>query len=99
MVAGQNVVQPGDSMTIYLDSKTKKTRQIIVNTTYQGNPVNLNSSFNTLQSGLNYPAYSEVTVPAKGYVIQIQNFDHNRQMWPIRWGSPPCPLRSPRSTG
>jgi hypothetical protein len=80
MVAGQNVVQPGDSMTIYLDGKTKKTKQVIVNTTYQGNAVNLNSSFNTLPSGLNYPAYSEVTVPGKGYVIQIQNFDYNRQM-------------------
>ncbi|HSP19612.1 MAG TPA: hypothetical protein VLQ79_08860 [Myxococcaceae bacterium] len=80
VVAGQNVVQPGDSMSIYLDPKTKKTKQVVVTTSYQGDQVGLSCSFNTLMSGLNYPAYSEVTVVAKGYDILVQNFDYNRQM-------------------
>ena len=75
MVSGQNVVQPGDSLTIYLDAATRKTQRVVVNTAFEGNPVNLTATFATLPNGLNYPAYAEVLVPAKGYAIQVQNFN------------------------
>jgi len=78
LISGQNVVQPGDSLSIWIDATTKKTRKVAVTTAFEGNPVNLTASFNTLPSGLNYAAYSEVSVPAKGYVIQVQNFDYVR---------------------
>ncbi len=78
MVTGNNVVQPGDSLTIYLDAATKRTQRVIVSTTFQGNPVNLSATFATLQSGLNYPAYADVTVPAKGYMIRVQNFNYQQ---------------------
>jgi hypothetical protein len=78
MVTGQNVVQPGDSLTIYLDAATKKTQRVIVSTTFQGNPVNLSATFATLASGLNYPAYAEVVVPAKGYDVRVQNFNYQQ---------------------
>jgi hypothetical protein len=75
MVTGMNVVQPGDSLTIYLDATTRKTQRIVVNTAFEGSPVNLTATFATLPSGLNYPAYAELLVPAKGYAIQVQNFN------------------------
>jgi hypothetical protein len=75
MMSGQNVVQPGDSLTIWVDAATKKTRRVVVTTAFQGSPVNLTATFATLPTGLNYVAYAEVTVPAKGYSIQVQNFD------------------------
>lgn len=78
MVTGQNVVQPGDSLTIYLDAATKKTQRLVVSTTFQGNPVNLTATFATLASGLNYPAYAEVVVPAKGYDVRVQNFNYQQ---------------------
>jgi hypothetical protein len=78
MVTGQNVVQPGDSLTIYLDAATKKTQRVTVSTTFQGNPVNLTATFATLASGLNYPAYAEVVVPAKGYDVRVQNFNYQQ---------------------
>ena len=78
MMTGQNVVQPGDSLTVWVDAATKKTLRTAVTTAFQGSPVNLTASFATLPSGLNYVAYAEVTVPAKGYAIQVQNFDFNR---------------------
>ncbi len=76
MVTGQNVVQPGDSLTIWMNAATKKTEKTVVTTTFQGDPVNLTSTFATLPSGLNYAAYSEMTVPAKGYSILVQNFNY-----------------------
>jgi hypothetical protein len=78
MVSGQNVVQPGDSLTIYLDSATKRTQRVVVSTAFQGNPVNLTATFATLPSGLNYPAYAEVVVPAKGYDVKVQNFNYQQ---------------------
>jgi hypothetical protein len=78
MVTGQNVVQPGDSLTIYLDAATKKTQRVVVSTSFQGNPVNLTATFATLASGLNYPAFAEVVVPAKGYDVKVQNFNYQQ---------------------
>lgn len=75
MVTGQNVVQPGDTLTVYLDAATRKTQRLVVNTAFEGSPVNLTATFATLPSGLNYPAYAELLVPAKGYDVQVQNFD------------------------
>ncbi|HVP67395.1 MAG TPA: hypothetical protein VMT17_09055 [Anaeromyxobacteraceae bacterium] len=76
VVSGTNVVQPGDALTMYLDPATKRIKRATVTTAFQGSPVNLSASFNTLPTGLNYMAYGEVTVPAKGYAIQVQNFDY-----------------------
>ncbi|MEI6226856.1 MAG: hypothetical protein WCS72_19115 [Deltaproteobacteria bacterium] len=78
MVTGQNVVQPGDSLTIYLDAATNRTQRLVVSTTFQGNPVNVTATFATLPSGLNYPAYAEVVVPAKGYDVRVQNFNYQQ---------------------
>lgn len=75
MVTGVNVAQPGDSLTIYLDATTRKTQRIVVNTAFQGDPVNLTATFATLPSGLHYPAYAELLVPSKGYDVQVQNFN------------------------
>ena len=36
-------------------------------------------TFQTLPTGLNYPAYAEVIAPAAGLRIQVQNFDYFRQ--------------------
>jgi len=76
VVSGASVVQPGDSLTMYLDASTKRIRKAAVTTTFQGSPVNVSATFRTLPSGLNYMAYGEVAVPAKGYSVQVQNFDY-----------------------
>ena len=77
-MTGNNVVLPGDSLTIWVDPSTRHTRKIQVNTSFQGNPVQLTATFNTLPSGLNYVAYAEATVPAKQLSVQVQNFDYRR---------------------
>jgi len=77
-MTGNNVVLPGDSLTIWTDLRTRHTRRIQVNTIFQGDPVQLTATFNTLPSGLNYVAYAEATVPAKQLSVQVQNFDYHR---------------------
>jgi hypothetical protein len=78
MYTGQNVVQPGDSLTVYVNTATNKTARVVASTSFQGNPVNLTATFSTLPNGLNYPAYAQVLVPAKGYDLMVQNFNYQQ---------------------
>jgi hypothetical protein len=78
MITGQSVVQPGDTLTIWIDATTRKTKRFAVTTAFQGNPTTMTATFNSLPNGLNYPAYAEVTVPAKGYDMLLQNFDYQQ---------------------
>jgi hypothetical protein len=79
MISGQNVVQPGDSLSVWVNAATRKTLRMTVSTSFQGNPVSLSATFLTLPTtGLNYCGFAELTVPAKGYAIQVQNFNFNR---------------------
>jgi len=77
-MTGTNVVQPGDSLTIWVNAMTKHVARIQVNTTFQGNAVQLNATFATIPSGLNYVAFAEATVPSKQLSVQVQNFDYTR---------------------
>ena len=77
-MTGQNVVMPGDSLTIWVNAATRHVARIQVNSIFQGDPVQLDATFNTLPSGLNYVAYAEATAPNKQLSVQIQNFDYTR---------------------
>jgi len=77
-MAGSNVVLPGDNLTIWVNAVTRHVARIQVNTTFQGDPVQLNATFSTLPSGLNYVAYAEATVPNKQLSVQVQNFNYTR---------------------
>ena len=78
-MTGYNVVQPGDNLTLWVNPWTKHLRQMQVNTTFQGNAVQMTATFQTLPgSGLNYAAFAEATVPAKQLSVQIQNYNFAR---------------------
>lgn len=78
-LSGFNVVQPGDNLTMWVDPWTRHLRQVKVSTTFQGDTVQLHATFQTLhQSGLNYAAFAEATVPAKQLRVQIQNYNYAR---------------------
>ena len=78
-LTGYNVVQPGDSMTMVVNAWTKHPRHLTVNTTFQGDAVQLSATFKTMPvSGLNYAAFAEADVPAKNLTVQVQNYDFAR---------------------
>jgi len=78
-LSGSNVVQPGDNLTISVDPWTRHVRRVTVSTTFQGDTVQLDATFQTLhQSGLNYCAFAEATVPAKQLSVQVQNYNYAR---------------------
>ncbi len=75
-ITGNNIVQPGDSLTFTINTWTLHPTQIKVSTSFQGNPVQLTSSLKTLPSGLNYAEFAEATAPAKNLTVQIQNYNY-----------------------
>jgi hypothetical protein len=77
-LSGGSVVSPGDSMTLWVDVTSHKAKKVFVATTYQGDPITLNATFNTLPTGLNYMNWADIQIPAKSFEIQVSNFNYNR---------------------
>jgi hypothetical protein len=77
-LTGNNVVMPGDSLTIWVNAATRHVARIQVNSTFQEDPVQLNATFSTLPSGLNHVADAEATVSNKQLNVQVQNFNYSR---------------------
>lgn len=77
-LSGGSVVQPGDSLTLWINAATKKPAKVFVATNYQGDPITLNATFNSLATGLNYMNYADIQVPAKQMEIQVSNFNYNK---------------------
>jgi hypothetical protein len=77
-LSGGSVVSPGDSVTLWVDVASHKARKVFVATTYQGDAITLNATFNTLPTGLNYMNWADVQIPAKTLEVQISNFNYNR---------------------
>jgi len=82
LMSGDNVVLPGDNLTIWVNPWTRHTVRLQVNTNYQGTPAQLTANFATVpgaaNGGLNYVGYAEITVPSKNVVVQMQNYNYYR---------------------
>lgn len=77
-LSGGSVVMPGDSMTLWINSNTHKAQKAFIATNYQGNPVTMNATFNTLATGLSYTNFADIQIPAKQLEIQVSNFNYNK---------------------
>ncbi len=78
IMVGNNVVSGGDSLSIWTDARTRQTRRMVVSTTYQGDPISMNATFQTLSSGLTFMNFAQVDIPSKQMSIQVSNFNYNR---------------------
>jgi hypothetical protein len=77
-LSGGSVVSPGDSMTLWVSATTHKAVKAFIATSYQGSPVTMNATFNTLSTGLSYMNYADIQIPAKPMEVQVSNFNYNR---------------------
>ena len=78
-ITGANVVVPGDTLSLWIDVRTRQPRRMRIMTYYQGYQVTATATFNTLATGLNYMAYATMNAPATGITVQVQNFDYMNQ--------------------
>src|SRR5262249_43784287 len=77
-LSGGSVVMPGDSMTVWVNAATKKAAKAFVATTYQGDSVTMNATFNTLPTGLDYVSFADIQIPGKSMEVQSSTSTNNK---------------------
>ncbi len=75
---GRDVLQTGDSMTIFLDVVSRKQRRVQIQTTFANKPVRIVSEFADLPDGPTYMARSDVSYDGNSIGIITENFDYTR---------------------
>jgi hypothetical protein len=78
-VTGENVVVPGDTLSLWVDARTYQPRRMRIMTYYQGYEVLATATFKTQPPGLNHMAFATVDAPALGLRVQLQNYDYMKQ--------------------
>jgi hypothetical protein len=74
----RNVIQSGDSMTIWIDRTAMLYRRAVIATTYEGNPVTLTANYAMLPTGQVYMAQAILNYPKKQVVVEIDNSNYQR---------------------
>ncbi len=75
----KNVLANGDQLTIWADTRTLLFRQIQINCLYDGKPVTVVATYQSLPSGESYMGKATVQYPGKGVEVQIDNFEYQHQ--------------------
>jgi hypothetical protein len=78
-LTGNNVVKPGDTLTMAIYAPTRQPRSMSIMTFFEQDTVNVSATFKSLNNGLNYMAFGEATVPMKNLSLQVQNYDYFNQ--------------------
>jgi len=77
-IHGTGVVQPGDVMTTWVDTRRDRLLRTEVGTALEGDAVTLVTEHRALDTGLSYMARALVKVPSRQVQMTIENFDYNR---------------------
>jgi regulator of protease activity HflC (stomatin/prohibitin superfamily) len=71
-----NILQPGDSMIVWLDANTRRQRRVEINSTFDEKPVRIVTEFRDLPSGPTYVARSVVDYRREELTLTMENFDY-----------------------
>src|ERR1043165_7527506 len=71
-----NVLQPRDSMVVWLDANTRRQRRIEINSTFDGSAVRIVTEFKDLPDGPTYLARSVVDYPQEELTLTMENFGY-----------------------
>lgn len=88
-IHGRDVLQPGDSMTIWVDMGARRQRRMEINTTFENEIVRIVCDFQDLPEGPTYMSRSVIDYPNDGISVTKENFNYQRiQLRPASgWGA------------
>jgi hypothetical protein len=75
-IKGSDVVQHGDSKSVWVDAVTRKVRKIEIQTALDRKPVKVASDFQDLPKGPTYMARSVIDYPSEELVVVTEQFDY-----------------------
>jgi hypothetical protein len=73
-----NLLQQGDSLTIWIDQGALLFRKIAIVSSYDKKPVTATANYSMLQTGQVYMAQAIVNYPAKQVVVEIDNLNYQK---------------------
>jgi hypothetical protein len=75
-IEGANVLQPGDSMVVWLDANTRRQRRMEINSSFDAKPVRIVTEFRDLLNGPTYMARSVLDYPSEELTLTVENFEY-----------------------
>src|ERR1051325_11711814 len=73
---GRDVLQPGDTMTVWLDAATRRQRRVEIQTTFDNKPVRIVSESQDSTAGPTPGARTVVDSPSRELTVTTDNFDY-----------------------
>jgi hypothetical protein len=73
-----NLLQQGDSLTIWIDEGALLFRKIAIVSAYDQSPVTATANYSMLPSGQVYMAQAIVNYPGKQVVVEIDNLNYQK---------------------
>jgi hypothetical protein len=75
-IHGANVLEPGDSVTIWIDPPTQMMRRVEIDTIYDKKPAKLLADYKRVPNGPTYMARAVLTYPEKHVELTVDNFEY-----------------------
>ena len=77
-IQGLNVLEQGDSMTIWIDPASQMMRRVEIKTIYDNNPATVVADYQSAPNGPTYMARAVLTYPEKHVELTVDNSDYVR---------------------
>ena len=71
-----NVLQPGDSMVVWLDANTRRQRRIEINSSFDAKPVRIVTEFKDLREWSNLHGAFSLDYPREELTLTVENFEY-----------------------
>jgi hypothetical protein len=75
-VQGVNVLEQGDSMTIWIDPASQMMRRVEIKTIYDKKPATLVADYRSIRDGPTYMARAVLTYPEKNVELTVDNYEY-----------------------
>jgi len=75
-IQGLNVLEQGDSMTIWIDPASQMMRRVEIKTIYDKKPATLVADYQSVPNGPTYMAHTVLTYPEKNVELTVDNSDY-----------------------
>ena len=76
LIVGQNALQPGDSMKIWIHKQTLMMRRVEIETALEKKPVHLVADYKEIPQGPTYQSHVTLEYPEKQLQVLIDNYEH-----------------------